>query len=86
MLMANHTVVEQPTQMQNISVELTNHAVSFLSKDSHKPFFYLMAYVHVHSPLFTSPPFAGVSQGGRYVSICFVPVSRIVLIFVQCDI
>lgn len=68
MLMANHTVVEQPTQMQNITSELTRHAVDFITETSNRaqPWFYLMSYIHVHSPIFTSPAFTGVSAGGRF--------------------
>ena len=68
MLMANHTVIEQPTQMQNITSELTRHAVDFIAASSQgaRPWFYLMSYIHVHSPIFTSPKFTGVSAGGRF--------------------
>ncbi len=30
------------------------------------PFFFLMSYVHVHTPLFSSPAFTNVSRGGRF--------------------
>ena len=67
-LMANNTVVEQPTIYSNLTYVLTDHAVSFISRQAQaqQPFFFLMSFVHVHSPLFTSPAFTNVSKGGRF--------------------
>lgn len=68
MVMANHTVIEQPTKMQNLTLELTDHAIRFInySVALQQPFFYLMSYVHVHTPLFASPMFTNVSRGGQF--------------------
>ncbi|EDQ89914.1 uncharacterized protein MONBRDRAFT_32135 [Monosiga brevicollis MX1] len=44
MIMANNTIVEQPTNYDNLT----------------------QSYVHVHSPLFSSPAFFNVSRGGRF--------------------
>eukprot|EP00047_Mylnosiga_fluctuans_P007900 m.5308 g.5308 ORF g.5308 m.5308 type:complete len:524 (+) comp1994_c0_seq1:10-1581(+) len=67
-LMANNTIVEQPTIYSNLTSVLTQHAVDFI--DGHaqgeKPFFFYMSFMHVHTPLFTSPAFVNVSQGGRF--------------------
>lgn len=68
MLMANNTVVQQPTRMQNLTEKLTSHAVDFidLHSASDEPWFFLMAYAHVHTPLFSSPRFVNKSRGGRF--------------------
>lgn len=68
MLMANTTVVEQPTRMQNLTLELTDHAVRFIATAAAQkvPFFFLMSYVHVHTALFSSPAFTGISRGGEF--------------------
>eukprot|EP00037_Helgoeca_nana_P016944 m.159891 g.159891 ORF g.159891 m.159891 type:complete len:541 (-) comp23766_c0_seq1:285-1907(-) len=68
MLMANHTVVQQPTHMQNLTLELTDHAIRFINNSvaAEQPFFLLFAYVHVHTALFSSPMFTNVSRGGRF--------------------
>jgi arylsulfatase A len=68
MVMANHTVVQQPTVYDNLTDTLTGHAVDFITRQAatKQPFFFLMSFVHVHSPLFTSPRFTNVSQGGKF--------------------
>ncbi len=67
-LMANHTIVQQPFFYSNMTESLTNHAIEYISDKvaQHQPFFFYMSYVHVHSPLFTSPQFTNVSKGGRF--------------------
>jgi steryl-sulfatase len=61
-------VVQQPTHMQNLTLELTDHAIRFINNSvaAEQPFFLLFAYVHVHTALFSSPMFTNVSRGGRF--------------------
>eukprot|EP00055_Hartaetosiga_balthica_P013031 m.65220 g.65220 ORF g.65220 m.65220 type:complete len:538 (+) comp8146_c0_seq1:178-1791(+) len=68
MVMANNTVVSQPTIYSNLTQALTDHAISFIREKASfgQPFFFLMSYVHVHTPLFTSPKFKNVSRGGQF--------------------
>ncbi len=68
MVMANHTIVEQPTIYSNLTSVITNHAIDFISRSvsMETPFFFFMSFVHVHTPLFTSPAFTNVSRGGRF--------------------
>jgi len=68
MLMANNTIVEQPTAYNNLTEVLTNHAIKFINNSvaEGRPFFFFMSYVHVHAPLFTSPAFVNVSEGGNF--------------------
>eukprot|EP00042_Codosiga_hollandica_P058666 m.888254 g.888254 ORF g.888254 m.888254 type:complete len:519 (+) comp59927_c0_seq3:5005-6561(+) len=68
MVMANNTVVEQPTIYTNLTAILTDHALAFIDNavaDS-QPFFFFMSYVHVHTRLFSSPNFTNVSAGGAF--------------------
>lgn len=60
--------MQQPTHMQNLTLELTDHAIRFINNSvaAGAPFFHLMAYVHVHTALFSSPMFTNVSRGGRF--------------------
>ncbi|XP_070532086.1 steryl-sulfatase-like isoform X2 [Ptychodera flava] len=65
-LMKNHEVVEQPIRLENMTVRFTNQATSFIRENKEKPFLLMMAYVKVHTALFTSKQFAGVSRHGQY--------------------
>ncbi|EGD77599.1 steroid sulfatase [Salpingoeca rosetta] len=68
MVMANNTVVSQPTIYSNLTQTLTDHAIHFITEKAalNQPFFFYMAYVHVHTPLFSSPKFKNVSAGGVF--------------------
>ena len=67
-LMANDTVVQQPLRLENFTATITAHALSFLARQAADrpatPWFFLMAYFHVHTPLFTSRANRGRSKGG----------------------
>jgi hypothetical protein len=66
-LMANNTVVEQPLRIENFTGTITDHAVTFISRQTAAhPWFFLMAYFHVHTPLFTSRENRGRSDGGSF--------------------
>mmetsp|Transcript_18280 Transcript_18280/g.33803 ORF Transcript_18280/g.33803 Transcript_18280/m.33803 type:complete len:552 (+) Transcript_18280:64-1719(+) len=68
MLMHNETIVQQPLVEQNLTQALTSHAISQmeLAVETRTPFFMLYNFVHVHTPLFTSPLFKGKSRGGEF--------------------
>lgn len=71
---ANNTVVEMPLRIQNFTRTITDFAVDFIATEaalrakanSRLPFFFFMAYFHVHTPLFTQPKNTGRSRGGRF--------------------
>ena len=68
MMMANHTVIQQPFRAQNMTSHLTTHSLDFIrtAVAREKPFFLLHSFMHVHTALFSSPAFTNVSQGGRF--------------------
>ena len=75
LLMANTTVVQQPFAAQNMTSELTRHALDFLewggrqgssAGQRRQPFFFMFNFLHVHTPLFSAPAFTNVSAGGKF--------------------
>jgi len=79
LLMANTTVVQQPFVAQNMTSELTRHALDFLEwggrqgssagpqgATPRQPFFFMYNFLHVHTPLFSAPAFTNASAGGRF--------------------
>lgn len=67
-LYANDTIIQQPIKMENLTLELTRHAVDFITRqaEADTPFFYYMSWLHVHTALFSSPWFTNRSAGGAY--------------------
>ena len=66
-LMANDTVVEQPLRIENYTSAISQHAVSFIERQTRaRPFFFFMSYFHVHTPLFTNRTNRGRSRGGNF--------------------
>jgi len=66
-LMKNDTVVEQPLRLENFTSTITTHAVDFIrSQNKDDPWFFLMSYFHVHTPLFSQRKNRGRSRGGRF--------------------
>jgi steryl-sulfatase len=69
LLYRNETIIEQPVHLENLTLRNTNEAVNFMKDTVHnyqKPFFLYMAYVKVHTALFTLPENAGRSRHGAY--------------------
>ena len=64
--MRGFEVVEQPTNLENLTVRFTNDAKRFIRKNKKQPFLLFMSYAKVHAVLFTSPKFKGHSAHGRY--------------------
>jgi hypothetical protein len=75
---ANDTVVQQPLRLQNFTSTITAHALEFLdvqamrqknalvAGDVPEPWYFLMAWFHVHTPLFTNRTNGGRSKGGKF--------------------
>jgi len=69
LLYRNETIIEQPVHLEDLTLRNTNEAVKFMKEtvEIHKkPFFLYMAYVKVHTALFTLPENAGRSRHGAY--------------------
>ena len=64
--MRGFEVVEQPTNLENLTVRFTNEAKEFVHENREGPFLLFMSYAKVHAVLFTSPKFKGHSAHGRY--------------------
>lgn len=67
-LMRDFEVVEQPVRLPGTTQRLVGEAEKFVrsSVEERKPFLLFLAFVHVHTALFTHPLFAGKSAHGRY--------------------
>ncbi len=69
LLYRNETIIEQPVHLEDLTLRNTNEAVTFMKETIQihkKPFFLYMAYVKVHTALFTLPENAGRSRHGAY--------------------
>ena len=69
LLYRNETIVEQPVHLEDLTLRNTNEAIDFIRSTSEvhrKPFFLYMAYVKVHTALFTLPENVGRSRHGAY--------------------
>ena len=65
-LMRGFDVVEQPVNLDNLTVKFTNEAKHFIDSSKEEPFLLFMSYVKVHTALFSSPKFKGHSVHGSY--------------------
>ena len=65
-LMRGLDVVEQPVNLDNLTVKFTNEAKHFIDSSKEEPFLLFMSYVKVHTALFSSPKFKGHSVHGSY--------------------
>ena len=69
LLYRNETIIEQPVHLEDLTLRNTNEAVKFMKETAEihgKPFFLFMAYVKVHTALFTLPENSGRSRHGAY--------------------
>ena len=69
LLYRNETIIEQPVHLENLTLRNTNEAIQFMREtvQTHgRPFFLYMAYVKVHTALFTLPQNVGRSRHGAY--------------------
>ena len=65
-LMENNSVVQKPIDMTQLAKRLAKKSTEFIRKRSDQPFLLVHSFAHVHTPLHTSPEFAGQSQHGVY--------------------
>ena len=65
-LLRNYEVVEQPIELQNLTVRLTAESIKFMEESRDKPFLLFMSYAKVHTALFTAKAFEGHSGHSRY--------------------
>ncbi|CAF2075616.1 unnamed protein product [Rotaria magnacalcarata] len=69
LLYRNETIIEQPVHLEDLTLRNTNEATRFMTETVQihkKPFFLYMAYVKVHTALFTLPENVGRSRHGAY--------------------
>lgn len=69
LLYRNETIIEQPVHLEDLTLRNTNEAKKFMQesiKIHKKPFFLYMAYIKVHTALFTLPENVGRSRHGAY--------------------
>ena len=77
-LLHNDTVVEMPLRIENFTQTITNHAVEFFEEragaatmaraagEAVMPWYYMLSWFHVHTPLFTNRTNRGRSRGGVF--------------------
>uniref|UniRef100_H3DGA5 Arylsulfatase H n=1 Tax=Tetraodon nigroviridis TaxID=99883 RepID=H3DGA5_TETNG len=65
-LMRNQEVVEQPMTVETLPQRLLREAQQFIKRNVDRPFLLFFSMVHVHTPLFRNPAFAGKSLHGLY--------------------
>ena len=58
---ANDTVVEMPLRVENFTRRITDHCVEFIAeraaardRGEQNPWFFMLSFFHVHTPLFTN--------------------------------
>nr|XP_006817802.1 PREDICTED: steryl-sulfatase-like [Saccoglossus kowalevskii] len=65
-LLKNYEAVEQPFRLQNMTLRLTKYATSFIEENKEGPFLLYLSFLKVHTAMFTSKNFTGVSKHGQY--------------------
>eukprot|EP01116_Phalansterium_solitarium_P011779 TRINITY_DN2755_c1_g1_i1.p1 TRINITY_DN2755_c1_g1~~TRINITY_DN2755_c1_g1_i1.p1 ORF type:complete len:496 (-),score=128.43 TRINITY_DN2755_c1_g1_i1:322-1809(-) len=67
-LYRNDEIIQQPVNLDTLTDRYTDEAIQFMQNatNNQEPFFLYMAYDQVHTPLFTSPRFAGRSTRGLF--------------------
>lgn len=65
-VMRDFDIVEQPIQLENLTVRFTNEAKKFVKRNKNGPFLLFFSFAKVHAVLFSSPRFKGHSKHGRY--------------------
>ncbi|XP_063161125.1 arylsulfatase H-like isoform X2 [Candoia aspera] len=66
MLMRDHTVIEQPINLENAASRIVKESVAFIERNKERPFLLFVSFFHVHTPCFTTKMFRGKSQHGLY--------------------
>uniref|UniRef100_A0A3B5KVP1 Sulfatase N-terminal domain-containing protein n=1 Tax=Xiphophorus couchianus TaxID=32473 RepID=A0A3B5KVP1_9TELE len=65
-IMRNQDVIEQPMTVETLPQRLLAEAQNFIKRNADHPFLLFFSLAHIHTPLFTTPAFAGKSRHGRY--------------------
>ncbi|KAM3861931.1 arylsulfatase H-like [Diretmus argenteus] len=65
-VMRNQEVIEQPMTVETLPRRLLGEAQDFIKRNADQPFLLFFSLLHIHTPLFTTPTFAGRSRHGRY--------------------
>ncbi|KAM9320265.1 uncharacterized protein PAF06_004766 [Gastrophryne carolinensis] len=65
-LMKNHTILEQPMNMQTLTNNVIRETLQFIERHKNVPFLLVVSFLHVHTPLVTTKPFVGKSKHGMY--------------------
>ncbi|XP_008249453.1 arylsulfatase L isoform X3 [Oryctolagus cuniculus] len=65
-LMRGQEIVEQPLDLARAAARVLREAEGFLRSHKTGPFLLLVSFLHVHTPLVTTPPFLGRSAHGLY--------------------
>jgi arylsulfatase A len=65
-LLRDDKILEQPTQLNQLTRRYTEEAIKFIHNSKEKPFFLYFAHTYPHVPLFASDKFKGKSARGIY--------------------
>ncbi|XP_038612916.1 arylsulfatase D-like [Tachyglossus aculeatus] len=65
-MMRGYEVTEQPLVLERMMPAILREAISFLERNRQGPFLLFLSFLHVHTPLYTTEKFRGVSQHGLY--------------------
>nr|XP_057938176.1 arylsulfatase H [Doryrhamphus excisus] len=65
-VMRDQEVVEQPMTTETLPYRMLTEAQQFVKRNAHHPFLLFFSLIHIHTPLFNTPAFAGKSRHGRY--------------------
>ncbi|XP_034043110.1 arylsulfatase D isoform X2 [Thalassophryne amazonica] len=65
-IMRNQEVIEQPMTAETLPQRMLEEAQNFIKRNADRPFLLFFSLVHIHTPLFKNPAFAGRSQHGVY--------------------
>uniref|UniRef100_A0A4X2LDD2 Arylsulfatase D n=1 Tax=Vombatus ursinus TaxID=29139 RepID=A0A4X2LDD2_VOMUR len=65
-LMRNYEITEQPMVLERTATLMLKEAISFITRNKHRPFLLFVSLLHVHIPLVTTKQFLGKSKHGLY--------------------
>lgn len=65
-ILRDEEVIEEPADQTTLTERYTEESLKFIRKNKDKPFFLYLAHSMPHIPLFVSPKFDGISEGGLY--------------------
>ena len=65
-LYENETIIDTLTDQSDLTTQITERSVDFISRNKNNPFFLYVAHPQPHVPLFVSEKFKGKSKRGLY--------------------